>query len=372
MMWVHGLVAKSVQPRGALVLAMCLSAMCLSTTACGSAGVVDKTGGGVLELHFATIDNLDPNGQSVAPEVFIDSVERMSDGRLQVTVEDNFENGAVSAETDIVKAIADGRIDGGWPSTRAFSRAGIRGLEPVEAPFVVTSYAAEAALATGPEAATLLGTLEGSGIVGLGLSVGPLRRPFALTRPLIEVPIWRGITSRSFNSPVQEDVIRALGAEPVPASFGFPELVTSGSLEGVEMDLAQYEHSAYGDLLPDVAANVVLWPKMPVLAISRDTFDALTAEQQAWLVQAAHLAVRASVNFDYDDSSLARRLCPWGVRFVDAAPEQMAALRRAVQPVIDAMAADPSTAPSLAAVERAVAGHTEADALDVPVSCGRP
>jgi hypothetical protein len=43
----------------------------------------------------------------------------------------------------------------------------------------ITSYTAEKALVSGPVAATLPGSLKGSGVVGLGLAVGALRRPFA-------------------------------------------------------------------------------------------------------------------------------------------------------------------------------------------------
>ena len=84
----------------------------------------------------------------------------------------------------------------------------------------ITSYAAEKALVSGPVAGKLLARLDGSGVAGLGPTVGPLRRPFAANQPLLGPEDWKGITFRVFNS-VQADAVRALGATPADLSFSF-------------------------------------------------------------------------------------------------------------------------------------------------------
>ena len=342
----------------------------LLTAGCQSAGVTDKTGSNVTVLRFATIDGaLDTNGQTIAPRTFVDALGQVSGGRLTATVQTGYGSGAVNAETDIVKAIASGDLDGGWPATRAFSRAGIRGLEPIEAPLTLTSYAAQTALVTGSAGPALLETLENSGVVGLGLTVGALRRPWATAVPLVDVQQWRGVTFRSYNSPVQEDTIRALGAIPIPASFRFPELLQAGSLQAVETDVAQYAHNGYGTLLPQAVGNEVLWPRMTVLSMSQRRFDSLTAEQQEWVRQAALQAVQASVDFDYDETTPAATLCSQGVQFSEATPQQLADLKRAVQPVLDALARDPITGPSLEEVLNVATDFPTPDVVDVPASC---
>jgi TRAP-type C4-dicarboxylate transport system substrate-binding protein len=339
-------------------------------TACDDAAVSDKTGGNVTVLRFATIDTLNPNGEIVAPTAFVDALARTSGGRMRVTVLDHYGDAAAAAESDMVTAIAAGQLDGGFPATRAFSRAGLRGLEPVEAPFTVTSYAAQKALASGPGAGRLLATLDRSGIVGLGLAVGPLRRPWSATAAITDIRHWRDVSMRTFHSPVQEAAVRALGGVPVNASYGFPDLVRSGHLQAVEIDVAQYARNGYGPLLPRLTGNVVLWPRMPVIAMSRTRFEGLTAQQRAWVRAAAQDAVRASVDHVYDDSAIAERLCRQGVRVADATPEQLGQLRRAVQPVLDRLAHDPATAGSLTEVLRA-SQSSPPDVLDVPASCRR-
>jgi TRAP-type C4-dicarboxylate transport system substrate-binding protein len=369
----HFLMGALVRSARSVALSIAAGAVAYSLAAgCQSAGITDKTGADVIVLRLATIDSTDPNGQSVAPQAFIKALERRSGGRIKTTVQETFESGAVTAEADLVKAIASGRLDGGWPATRAFGRAGIRGLEPIEAPMLLTSYAAEKSLAKGTAARTLLRTLDGSGVVGLGLAVGPLRRPWTVTEPLVDPQRWSGVTIRSYNSPVQEDTFRALGAVPVPASFYFGDLVRAGTLRAIETDVAQYAHSGYGVLVPKAVGNEVLWPRMMVLTLSQKRFDSLTSEQRGWVRDAARDAVQASVSFGYDDSKLAAHLCAQGVRFAVATPDQLAQLHREVQPVIDALARDIATGPSLAQVQKVAADHPTPDAVDVPATCRGP
>lgn len=72
---------------------------------------------------------------------------------------------------------------------------------------------------SGPIVGTALAQLDGTGIVGMGLAVGPLRRPFAAEAPLLGPEDWQGTRFRVYNSPVQSDAVTAFGAEPVDLSF---------------------------------------------------------------------------------------------------------------------------------------------------------
>lgn len=362
------MITTSAGRRGA-ALACGVALVALAAAGCSKGSVVDKSGGQIVVLRLATIDDLNPNDQTIAPGEFIKALIDISGGHMKATVQTTFGDGAPTAESDLVKAIADGTLDGGWPSTRAFANAGIRGLGAVEAPMQITSYAAESAVATGPAARTILRSLDSTKVVGLGLAMGPLRRPFATKAPLLDPQAWRGVTFRVFNSPTQQAAVTALGGVPVNASFHFPDLIQSGQLHGAESDIATYAKNSYGTLAPEVARNVVLWPKMLVLAVGRARFNALTAQQQGWLRQAADRAVQASVRYKYDESAPASRLCGVGVRFVDASPQQLAELRQKVAPVLDSLSSDPTTGPSMAQIKQVAAAHPVPDAPAVPSSC---
>jgi len=178
---------------------------------------------------------------------------------------------------------------------------------------------------------------------------------------------WAGLTMRAYNSPVQEVTEKALGAVPVAASYNFPVLVRSGHMQAVETDVAQYHVNGYGWLLPQVARNVVLWPRMVVLALSSAAWARLSSPQQEWVRKAADSAVRASVEFAYDETTPAVALCALGVRFVDATPADLAGLRAGVRPVLDRLNQDPVTGRLLAEVEQVAARHP---APDVPMPGG--
>jgi TRAP-type C4-dicarboxylate transport system substrate-binding protein len=349
----------------------CLVAVAVTSlaAACQTAGAADKTGSETVVLKLASIDDVNDNGQSYGPKAFVDGLSKISGGRLKVEVALPYEDGVAESESHLVKAIAAGKVDGGWPSTRAFANAGITGLESVEAPMTITSYAAEKALVRGPVAESLLAQLDHSGVVGLGLTVGPLRRPFAAKAPLLGPQDWKGAAFRVFNSPVQADAVKALGATPMNLGLDWPDSVRDGKLRGVEFDIAQYAQNGLSTEVGNVTANVVLWPKVHVLSLNRKRFDDLSKQQQGWVREAAQQAVQASVDATYDESTPARTLCGVGVRFVSASPDQTSAMRASLRPALDRLAADPTNGPLLKKIQAIAARYPQPDVPDVPADC---
>lgn len=342
------------------------------TAACTTTQSADKTGGDTVVLTLATFEGEpNANGQNHGPQAFVENLGKVSQGRLKVELKTEYGDGAADAESQVVRAIASGEIDGGWPSTRAFAQGGVPGLEVVEAPLTITSYAAQKALVSGPMAGKLLARLDGSGVAGLGLTVGPLRRPFAAKEPLLGPEDWKGITFRVFNSPVQADAVRALGATPADVSFSWLDQIKEGTLRGAEFEIAQYEQTGSGTQAGNITANVVLWPKVFVLALSQKRFDALTSQQQGWVREAAAQAVKASVDATYDEAPAARTLCERGARFRDATPGQLQGLRSRFRPVLDKLAADPASAQLLGDLQAIAAQHPGPDTPDVPASCAK-
>ena len=346
-------------------LAALATVLVLVLTGCAQAESVDKAGGETVVLRLATIDQVNPNGQYFGSEAFVEALESVSNGRLKVEMVNDFGEGAPDAESKLVEAIASGEVDGGAPSTRAFAGAGIDGLQVIEAPMTITSYDAQKALVSGPIAAEVLGRLEGTGVVGLGLAVGPLRRPFAGEAPLLGPEDWDGIRFRVYNSEIQGDAISALGGEPVNLGFAWIEEVRKGNLRGAEFDIPQYWTNGLTTEAGNVTANVVLWPKVIVLALSQQRWDTLSDEQQGWVRAAADQAVQTSVESTYDETSPAQKLCAEGVRFIEASAEQIVALRERLAPVLTQLAGDPL----MADIQALAAQHPDADVPDVPVDC---
>jgi TRAP-type C4-dicarboxylate transport system substrate-binding protein len=340
----------------------------MAPVGCTGAKAVDKAGGDSAVLTLATIDEVNDNGQSFGPQAFVDNLRTVSGGRLKIEIKTNYGGGDAKAESAIVKAIADDEIDGGWPSTRAFAGAGITSLKAVEAPMTITSYAAEKQLVTAPVAKTLLASLDSTGVVGLGLAVGPLRRPFAAKKPLLGPADWTGTRFRTYNSPVQEEAIRALGGTPVNFGIEWGGEIHAGRLRGAEFDVPQYAKTDTA-VAPQVTANVVLWPKVFVLSFSRKRFEALTKQQRSWIQEAAERAAKTSVEATYEESTIAADMCGSGVRFISATPGEVAGLRRKLQPVLDRLAGDPTTGPMLKEIRAIATANPLADVPNVPQVC---
>jgi TRAP-type C4-dicarboxylate transport system substrate-binding protein len=353
------------------LITRCLVAIAVTSLAagCQAAGTADKAGNETVVLKLASIDEVNSNGQSFGPQAFVEGLSKISGGRLKVELVKDYGNGDAAAESDLVKGIASGKLDGGWPSTRAFASAGIRGLDAVEAPMTITSYAAEKALVTGPAADTVLTRLKGTGVLGLDLAVGPLRRPFAADKALLAPTDWKGATFRVYNSPVQAEAVTALAANPVNLGFSWVDEVHAGKLRGIEFDIPQYVKNGRTTEVGNVTANIVLWPKVFVLSVNRKRFDGLSDQQQRWVREAADQAEKASVDATYDETTPARALCSVGVRFAWASPAQVAAMRTTLRPVLDRLATDPTSGPLLKQVQAVAAKYPQPVVPDVPGAC---
>ena len=354
--------------RRTAVAAICTAGLLL-TAACSATVAADKTGSDTVVLHLGSVDAINNNGYSFGPQAFIDTLASVSGGRVTAQVEESSDDRSAEVESNVVMDIAAGKLDGGWPASRAFAAAGISGLEAVEAPMTITSYAAERDLVTGPVADALMAQLHGSGVVGLGLLVGPLRRPFAAQKPLISPADWQGASFRVFNSPVQAEVVAALGGTPVNVSLPWLDEVVAGRLRGAEFDIIQYANNGLTTEAGQVTTDVVLWPKVPVLSLSQQRYDSLTGQQQQWVREAAEKAVQATVDTNYNENALAQQLCLKGVHFYRAGPDQTRALQAKVRPVLDRLAADSTSGPLLKDIQAIAANHPTPDVPTVPATC---
>ena len=339
--------------------------------ACTGAGGTDRAGGSTLVLKMATIDGYEfgtTGGSLTAPETFAEALKNVSGGRMRVEVTENYGEGDPGAESRLVGAIADGELDGGWPATRAFSGAGIRSLEAVEAPLQLASEDAVQELLTGDGGKAALKSLDDTGVTGLALLYGGLRRPFA-NRMLLSPADWAGARMRVFGSPVQEATVTALGGKPVQAGTTWIDMVQQGELDGAEFAIDGYTHNGYGREAGNVPLNVVLWPKVFVLSLSTRLYDSLSDQQRDWVDEATDRTVEEARYAAPAESDLLGELCSRGVRFATAAGWQLEQLRKKVEPVLEHLRTDSETAPLMEAVEAVAADAPLPDVPEKPADC---
>jgi hypothetical protein len=100
-----------------------------------------------------------------------------------------------------------------------------------------------------------------------------------------------------------------------------------------------------------VAANVNLWPRPLVIFMGKEVFESLSPKQQTVLREAATAAVSEGLAASRaEDEEAADMLCRAGLGFAVASESDLAALRRALEPVYAELATDPETKSAIEAI----------------------
>jgi len=302
-----------------------------------------------------------------APAVtrFVERVRELSDGRVRVDVR-SFWGGGYD-EVRVVRAVGAGQADLGWAGTRVMDEVGVDAFRPLHAPFLVSSYAAQAAVVGDPLAGELLAELAPLGVTGLALAADQLRMPAAAARPLLTPADFAGLVFRTAASGAQESGLRALGAGPTVGRG------PSGQLEGVDAVETMwwgYDRSGQYGPMPYVTSNAALWPRSLAIFANTERLGGLTEQQRGWLVQAGQDASSWSTAHAQDrDAVQIERVCRFGARVATATPDQLAALRSAAQPVYAALRTHAGTADVLRRVEALVAGAAASPPALLPPGC---
>ena len=342
----------------------------LATTSGCTGQVVDRAGSETLVLKLGTSDGLvQASDRSYGPSTFVKEIESVSRGRLKVQVVTDVGNAAPDAETQLVKGIVAGDLDLGYPATRAYAAAGIQGLEPFDAPFVLANHQAVADAVTGDGGRLALTALKGKGLVGLALADSGLRRPLTVKAALVSTKAWQGVRFRVYNSPVQAAAVTALGAKPVDATHGWEAMMARGDLDGAEIGLEAPD--SLSPNIPDLhmALNVILWPKVSTFVANERRFNALSAQQQAWIHQAADRAQAASLAGSWNDTEIVAAQCQKGIVFQSATATQLSQMRDAVKGIVQNLRSDPHTAALMHALDVAAARHPDPETPAAAENC---
>jgi TRAP-type C4-dicarboxylate transport system substrate-binding protein len=336
---------------------------------CGAASAT-KAGkhGGPVVLRIATRD-VDLVGE---PPIayFVRRVGQLSGGTMRIDVAGFWGSGRAGAEQEIVRAVATGSVDLGAAGTRVFDTLGVSSMEALTAPMLIDSYPLERAVIASDVPRKMLPGLDKLGVTGLAVVGEWLRKPVAVKRPLLEPADWRGITFAAFRSRAAAASIRALGARPSDV-WGSAQSAAlgDGRLEGAENDLGTYIGSSRQEQAPYVTANVNLWPRTTAVIANTKRFSRLTSEQQGWLRQAAADAASRSTGMFDQDGQITAALCKLGAHISNATEQQLAALRRALEPVYVELERDPQTKAFVARIEQLKRSTPRGPALRIPAGC---
>ena len=307
--------------------------------ACQATPAADRAGGAPAPTTLTLITG---EGDPSEVQPFVNAVERLTDGSLDIDVKTDWRRGEADYESGIIQDVIDGKADLGVAGVRAFDTEpiGVTAFQGFLAPLLISTYDLQDRVLGGAAADATLAALKPLGLAGIGFDPGPLRRPLGITRHLTSVADFEGASFGAREGGVTTATLEALGGT---ATTFVPD--HESGLDGIEAHLILIAHAGYDEGADSLASDIVLWPRVSVLFANAAAFDRLDPEQQATLRQAAK-DVRAERQQEIlweEDEGLAT-LCRRGIQLTAVGVSAIEELRRAVAPVHDAIAQDPLAA----------------------------
>jgi len=217
---------------------------------------------------------------------FLDSA---TNGRIKMEV---FPGGQLGDERSTIEQVQLGVIDIVRTSTSPvgefYAPMGVYSL-----PYIFRDETHFWKVIQGPIGQELLDGLKAADMVGLAYYDSGSRNFYTTEKPIRSVADLKGLRIRTQQSQVVLDMMEALGAEPVPMSFGevYSSLQT-GVIDGAENNFPSY--GPFGVRHYEVAPFFTLdgHARVPeVVMISKTTWDKLSPEDQALIRQAALASV---------------------------------------------------------------------------------
>lgn len=308
-------------------------ALALGLAACGDddddeAADTAEAGTELTVQYVTTVDH--PYGVGV--NAFVEDVNAAGVG---LTLQGQPSN--PTPEPDLIDQLSDGDIQIASISSAVWDTKGVTAFQALQAPFLVTNYGLEAEVLGGEIGAAMIeaGNQQARNIVVLGIHEGGLRKPLGAEKAFVKPADFQGATIRSVQSDVLATGMRALGANPDPLPL--PEVyqaLQNGTVDGMEANLGLIATQKYYEVAKNVTGNVNFWPFPTVLAMNKDAYDGLTAEQQQALTAAAPAAAAAGFEFLNAPSQLPQALVNCGIEFATATPADQQALAQRGQQAV--------------------------------------
>jgi TRAP-type C4-dicarboxylate transport system substrate-binding protein len=308
----------------------------LAASACSGSGV-DKAGGTrtTQPVVLTLADHEDSSGDV---QFWIEEVQRRSAGSLRIQVTNQWRDQELAYDKATIADVQAGKVQLAKIAARAYDTVGVTSFQALLAPFLIDNRTLEQRVLEGQLAGRMLAGTGKLGLVGLAVLPTDLRKPLGLSRPLVAAEDFRGARIGVREGEVAKATFAALGATPVGYVPGRP---LSG-LDGVELGLEVIKGNQYDQHAKGVTANVTFWPKPVTVVMNRKAFESLVPSQQDALRQAGASVVARQVKLmqDLNSREAAHVLCQRGLRFLRASNQELAGLRRAVQPVYDQLDRD--------------------------------
>lgn len=214
---------------------------------------------------------------------FAELVAEKSNGEIEIQI---FPNSLLGSATEMIEGLTLNTIDivcVGSPNLAQY----LPEIQALTFPFIYRDKAHAFAVVDGEIGQGMLDNLEQFGIVGLAFWENGYRHLTTAKTPVNSVSDVAGLKIRTQESPVQVAFWRSTGADPTPMAFG--EVYTAlsqGTVDGQENPISIIYSSHLHEVTPNISLTGHVYDPLAVV-MSKNTFDSLSPEHQAIIMEAA-------------------------------------------------------------------------------------
>src|SRR6266567_796337 len=223
---------------------------------------------------------------------YMAAARRLSGGSIRFALEEGWRAEDVESDKGTVADVRAGKVDLAKVAIGSLDTLGVNDFEALMAPFLVDGVALEGKLLTSDLPMHMLTGVDRLRVRGVAMLAGEPRRPFGLTRRLLDASDYRDAVIGIAPSLVSARTLRALGA----STRGYPPRdLPPWEFDGAELDLLTLERNQYDGPGTSLTANVAFWPRAFVVVANRNMLANLTPNQRDALVEAGREAVGPEV-----------------------------------------------------------------------------
>lgn len=290
----------------------------------------------VLRMSYVNVKE-HPHGAGA--QRFSELVSKKSNGKLTIRL---YPGGTLGSDMQTVSAMQGGTID--LSVMVPGSLAGVsKDFGLFDLPFMFRTAEEADALLDGPFGAKLNAILPSKGLVGLSYWDHGFRNFTTGKKPIVTVEDFQGLKLRVQQIPIYLDMLKALGANPVPLPF--PELygaLESRAVDGQENPLTSIVGSRLHEAQKFLSITRHTYNPLVVVA-SKKSWDKLTDSEQKILVDSANESKPYQRKVSRDAEAVAlETIKASGVKVNELSATEIERMRQKVAPVAEKFAKDTS------------------------------
>ena len=267
---------------------------------------------------------------TIGDKEFAKLVEEKTDGRYKIEV---YSGGQLGEESEVLEQVQLGTIDlarvNAVPLTQFSEDIGVLSM-----PYLFDDEDAKWEKLNGEVGQELLGTLDGSGLVGLAFYDSGERSFYNSVRPIETPADMEGLQIRVQSSDLAIAIVEALGASATPMEYGeVYSALQTGVIDGAENNFPSYYTSGHYEVAKYFTVNGYQGTPEVLLA-SQSLWDEMSDEDKQAFREAAQesVAVQREAWAELTEESR-NAVVEAGSELIEV--EDVSAWREAVQPVYD-------------------------------------